>query len=215
MEKEKCKIKKINFKINLYNYKKILIPINIKNSHWSLVVLNINKRKFKYYDSLSNENTGYSIMTNLSELFSEYINHNNSKEDDYPCNLLNKVKVEKDKNEEDVTNKLSTSFSSHVNNDNLLNNTTNNINCINNVNIINSHTDSSQSSGSDLHMMTSFWKFKIADTPTQYNYADCGVFLCKFMDYISREESLTFDQEDITYFRILIGAELLKGEMLI
>lgn len=40
------------------------------------------------------------------------------------------------------------------------------------------------------------WKliYKIPDIPKQQNYYDCGVFACKYAEYISRRASLTFTQ---------------------
>jgi Ulp1 family protease len=58
------------------------------------------------------------------------------------------------------------------------------------------------------------WKYKILNVPQQNNLSDCGVFLCKYMEYITREESFNFTYNDIEYFRILITAELINGKLL-
>lgn len=184
------------------------------------MILNINDRKFTYFDSLNHEKEGYATMTLLSELFKDYVNSTQNREEDFASNLF-KIKRNdnnKEKNEEEITNKLSTSFSSNLNNDLVFNTQSHvniNINNINiqNVNLINKSESESESSSSELHMMASFWKYKIADVPKQKNGSDCGMFIIKYMDYITRDEKITFTQDDIPYFRILTGVELLKGEI--
>lgn len=37
-------------------------------------------------------------------------------------------------------------------------------------------------------------QYKIPNIPKQQNYYDCGVFVCKYAEYISRRASLTFTQ---------------------
>ena len=58
------------------------------------------------------------------------------------------------------------------------------------------------------------WKQFFPDCPKQNNFSDCGVFVCKFMDNITREQKFDFSQEDMDYFRVLIGIELIKGNVL-
>lgn len=58
------------------------------------------------------------------------------------------------------------------------------------------------------------WQQFFPDCPKQANYSDCGVFLCKFVDNITREEEFDFSQDDMDFFRHLIGIELLKGQLL-
>ena len=53
------------------------------------------------------------------------------------------------------------------------------------------------------------WDYIEYECPKQNNSYDCGVFVCKFIDYISRDQNLDFTQDDISYFRILIGIELI------
>jgi Ulp1 family protease len=60
------------------------------------------------------------------------------------------------------------------------------------------------------------WEFKAAiDIPTQENSYDCGVFLCKYMDYISRGETINFTQQEMGYFRLLMTVEILEGKLMI
>lgn len=51
-------------------------------------------------------------------------------------------------------------------------------------------------------------------SPLQENSNDCGVFTCMSMDYLSRNMPLNYTQKDIPYFRLLIAASLLSGELL-
>lgn len=39
------------------------------------------------------------------------------------------------------------------------------------------------------------------DIPLQMNGSDCGVFMCKYADFISKNAPFTFDQENMPYFR--------------
>jgi sentrin-specific protease 1 len=56
------------------------------------------------------------------------------------------------------------------------------------------------------------WEYRnIKNIPKQENSWDCGVYLCKYMEYISRNEEINFSQEDMNYFRIQIAHELLEG----
>lgn len=58
------------------------------------------------------------------------------------------------------------------------------------------------------------FKIKIAKVVKQSDVYDSGIFVCKFIDYISRNEPITFDQADINYFRISIGVELIEEKLL-
>lgn len=50
--------------------------------------------------------------------------------------------------------------------------------------------------------------------PEQKNGVDCGVFLCQYVDYLSRNAPLDFSQSGMTAFRKRMLYELLKNEML-
>lgn len=58
------------------------------------------------------------------------------------------------------------------------------------------------------------WKLKYANAPKQNTIYDGGVFVCKFMDYLTRSEQITFCQEDMEYFRVLICVELTQNKLL-
>lgn len=57
------------------------------------------------------------------------------------------------------------------------------------------------------------WIYNFVQCNKQENGYDCGVFVCKFMDYISRGQQITFSQKDMKYFRILIAGELFSEKI--
>jgi Ulp1 family protease len=187
---------------NLFEYDHVMIPINLNNNHWSLVTVDLINKKFLYYDSLENNISGYRVMNDLTTLFTEYVSRvKENKEEE--CGLGCGKKKFSDKYEEEATNKLSTTINSST--------------CINNNCLFksNANSDDCQSeSESDIDMMASFWKFKIASVPKQTNGYDCGVFMCKIMDYLARDELINFTQDDIKYFRYLMGREIMEGKLL-
>ena len=49
---------------------------------------------------------------------------------------------------------------------------------------------------------TTFWRLEtVQDVPRQNNGVDCGVFLCKYMDFLSTDEKLAFQHTDIQTYR--------------
>jgi hypothetical protein len=168
----------------------------------------------------------YAVMNDISKLFTQYIYKNHkgliiasNSEDE--ANLTNNTNTN--------TNKLSSSFNTELkleenNNDNSPHNqdnvfhlpstTMNNITSQQILLNTKSNEISETDSEVDLNNLTSFWKFKIENTSKQINPSDCGIFVCKFMDYISRNKKITFTHEDMNYFRILIGIELMEGKLL-
>lgn len=58
------------------------------------------------------------------------------------------------------------------------------------------------------------WMLKFAkERPRQYNNRDCGLFVCKFAEYLSRRAELTFCQENIFGFRQQMMAEILLNKL--
>jgi len=67
--------------------------------------------------------------------------------------------------------------------------------------------------GSPLDMTT--WKQEFAkDIPQQMNGSDCGMFTCKFAEYISRRARFTFSQKNMPYFRQRMIFEIVKNQLL-
>ncbi|XP_020114368.1 ubiquitin-like-specific protease ESD4 [Ananas comosus] len=58
---------------------------------------------------------------------------------------------------------------------------------------------------------TSSWKQEVVDNlPLQKNGWDCGMFMLKYADFYSRGLSLSFKQDDMTYFRRRTAKEILQ-----
>jgi len=67
--------------------------------------------------------------------------------------------------------------------------------------------------GGDLDMGTYEAKI-LKDIPQQMNGSDCGMFACKFAEYISRDAAITFNQEDMPYFRKRMIWEIVQDTLL-
>ncbi|XP_069737399.1 sentrin-specific protease 2-like [Phaenicophaeus curvirostris] len=52
------------------------------------------------------------------------------------------------------------------------------------------------------------------EIPQQQNGDDCGVFVCKYADYIARGKPLTFTQSDMPYFRKRMVWEIIHQQLL-
>nr|XP_048285888.1 sentrin-specific protease 2-like [Myodes glareolus] len=53
-----------------------------------------------------------------------------------------------------------------------------------------------------------------AEIPQQLNESDCGVFTCKYADYISRDQAVTFSQQHMPLFRKRMVWEILHSHLL-
>ena len=62
---------------------------------------------------------------------------------------------------------------------------------------------------------TSDWRtIVVRDIPQQMNGSDCGMFTCKFAEYLSRKAKLTFSQENMPYFRRRMVYEIVKNNLM-
>ncbi|NXX23364.1 SENP2 protease, partial [Podargus strigoides] len=52
------------------------------------------------------------------------------------------------------------------------------------------------------------------EIPQQLNGSDCGVFMCKYAEYISIDKPLTFTQYDMPYFRRMMVWEIIHQQLL-
>ncbi|KFQ46721.1 Sentrin-specific protease 2, partial [Nestor notabilis] len=52
------------------------------------------------------------------------------------------------------------------------------------------------------------------EIPQQLNGSDCGVFICKYADYISRDKPITFTQNHMPYFRRKMVWEIIHQQLL-
>ena len=55
----------------------------------------------------------------------------------------------------------------------------------------------------------------VEDCPKQENGADCGIFACKAAEFLSRDETLKFSQQDMQFYRKLMVYEITKKRLLI
>eukprot|EP00092_Neocalanus_flemingeri_P025291 GFUD01027423.1.p1 GENE.GFUD01027423.1~~GFUD01027423.1.p1 ORF type:complete len:678 (+),score=252.81 GFUD01027423.1:55-2088(+) len=59
------------------------------------------------------------------------------------------------------------------------------------------------------------WSQVIAkQIPQQMNGSDCGMFACKFAEYLSRRAKITFSQQDMPYFRRRMIYEIVKNTLM-
>lgn len=56
--------------------------------------------------------------------------------------------------------------------------------------------------------------FCFQDIPQQMNGSDCGMFSCKFAEYLSRNASITFTQEHMPYFRRRMVYEIVTQRLM-
>lgn len=54
----------------------------------------------------------------------------------------------------------------------------------------------------------------VKDIPRQMNGSDCGVFTLKYAEYLSRNASITFTQDDMPYFRRRMVYEIVKNTVI-
>ncbi|NXC20931.1 SENP2 protease, partial [Corythaeola cristata] len=58
------------------------------------------------------------------------------------------------------------------------------------------------------------YSMKSHEIPRQFNESDCGVFMCKYADYISQDKPMTFTQDDMPYFRKKMVWEIIHQQLL-
>ncbi|XP_071531618.1 uncharacterized protein [Panulirus ornatus] len=54
----------------------------------------------------------------------------------------------------------------------------------------------------------------VKDIPQQMNGSDCGMFACKFAEYLSRQACITFKQQHMPYFRRRMVYEIVRARLL-
>lgn len=54
------------------------------------------------------------------------------------------------------------------------------------------------------------WTDIDVDVPQQNNSSDCGVFVCKFIEYVSQDREFNFTCADMPRFRREIAVELIR-----
>ena len=62
--------------------------------------------------------------------------------------------------------------------------------------------------------LSNFEKLNVKDIPKQTNSYDCGMFICKFAEYISRNADITFKENDLQFFRRRMVYEIVEKTIL-
>jgi len=67
----------------------------------------------------------------------------------------------------------------------------------------------------EIDMNKSEWTLmNVKGIPQQQNKSDCGMFACKYAEYLSRDSKFTFAQEHIEHYRKRMIYELVKSDLL-
>lgn len=195
--------------------------------HWALVSVNLKNMKMILYDSkyyFSEE--GKIAMQNLAKFFDYYNEKKNRKNStatsknfdikttissQYAENEFyeNRYDSEESSNDEDAPYNLTPATT------NLTYNSEDDIysNC---RRVLNFDEIESNEKEQDERKVGYKWRFKYAKNPMQHNNneTDSGVFVCKFMEYLTREEPILFTKDDTEYFRILMTIEFLQSKLM-
>jgi sentrin-specific protease 1 len=63
---------------------------------------------------------------------------------------------------------------------------------------------------------TSDWTLEcVKDCPQQKNGSDCGVFSCQFAEFVSRDSSISFEQQHMPYIRRKMIYEIATGKLML
>ena len=54
----------------------------------------------------------------------------------------------------------------------------------------------------------------VKDIPRQMNGSDCGMFTLKYSEYLSRNASITFTQDDMPYYRSRMVYEIVTNKII-
>ena len=68
--------------------------------------------------------------------------------------------------------------------------------------------------GSIDHFIFSLTMTSTQEIPEQLNGCDCGVFTCKYAEYLSQDKTFDFDQGDMPYFRRRMIWEMVNKTLL-
>jgi hypothetical protein len=212
-------------KCSTYSTHNTLFKHDKEKFHWALVSVNLKNAKMILYDSkYSFSEDGKNAMQALSKFFDFYV-------EDKFNNSFSQPNTYRDKNFSQTDNEFSDMrFDSEGSSDDedipenstqVTTNQTFNLeddlysNCKRVLNFDEANDTSVDKEG-ESGRSCNRWKFKYANNPTQSinNEADSGVFVCRFIEYITRDEPILFDKHDIEYFRILMSVELIESKLM-
>ena len=75
--------------INVFSFKKLFFPVNINNSHWVLLVIDIENKFIGYYDSMGNEDSHGNMEVLFRWMVEEAIDKNKDKINGHEWRLIN------------------------------------------------------------------------------------------------------------------------------
>lgn len=191
----------LNFitQIEVENVDLLLLPLNLNNSHWSLAILNIETMSIVYVDSLKSIRNMKHVTKRLIKLFNKYLYE---KEEQAIKSYEESIKFAQGSIDSDEI--TSSKFSEHELN----------LEKLDLSKKLKYYSSKLILFKNNFKCDVNKWNVYLADAPTQKNLDDCGVFLCKYIEYISRNQAFDFNYSDMVYFRKLISAEILLGKLL-
>ena len=57
-------------------------------------------------------------------------------------------------------------------------------------------------------------RLHVKDVPQQMNASDCGVFACKYADFLSRGKAFSFSQSHMAYYRRRMVLEIVSQKLM-
>ncbi|ETO25259.1 Ulp1 protease [Reticulomyxa filosa] len=135
---KRCFSKKVN---TIFDLHKVIIPINMSNTHWVCACINIAEKRFEFYDSMGSDGKQF------YEIFKRYV-------------------------EDEIKDKK-------------------------------------------LEIKYNWNHYHLKGIPRQNNAYDCGVFTCKFMDWLCDNLTPDFSQTDMCDFRLKMAHEIITNELLL
>lgn len=57
-----AQIKRMTRGVDVFGYESLFIPVNIDNTHWTLIVIKLEKKEIHYYDSLNGQGKKYTAL---------------------------------------------------------------------------------------------------------------------------------------------------------
>jgi len=138
--------------VNLFTYSLVFFPVHhqlsLKKGHWSLIVVDMEAREIRSYNSTGTCDADLQHMQNLKKLLSYH--------------FLLKAGVKMD----------------------------------------------------PPHLAIKHLSFTDIPRQAKDNHHDCGVFVCKYAEYLSRKANLSFTQSDMGFFRFQIMLEIVNDKLM-
>lgn len=85
----------------------------------------------------------------------------------------------------------------------------------NNINLVLDFLTAEATEQRQSFLPSHFSRVPVANTPSQQNSYDCGVFVCRTAEFLSRRSPLTFRQDEMAYYRQLMMWEISNMKIVI